>query len=93
MGITSAFDPTVADFTGIVGNRDLSISLAVHQAYVKVDEKGTEAAAATSVTMETSSMPVSKYTFRADHPFVFLIYDKKTNLVLFMGQIVDPSAS
>jgi serpin B len=92
MGMPSAFSPNDADFTGITGNKDLYISMAVHQAFIKVDEKGTEAAAATGVTMETSSMPISQYTFRADHPFVFLIYDDNTGLILFMGQVVDPSS-
>lgn len=92
LGITDAFDPNLADFTGITGNRNLSISLAVHQAFVKVDEKGTEAVAATGVVAEETSMPLYNYTFRADHPFVFLIYDKQTDLILFIGQMMDPSA-
>jgi len=91
LGMPSAFLPDVADFTGMTGNKDLSISAAVHQAFVKVDEKGTEAAAATGAVFQTTSMPLSKYTFRVDHPFVFLIYDEQTDLILFMGQVVDPS--
>jgi serpin B len=91
MGMPSAFSPTDADFTGITGNKDLSISTAVHQAFVKVDEKGTEAAAATGLTMEESSMLLTKNIFRADHPFVFMIYDEHTGLVLFIGQVVNPS--
>jgi serpin B len=92
MGIKDAFDPNTADFSGITGNHDLSISAAVHQAYVKVDEKGTEAAAATGAVFQTTSMPLYKYTFRADHPFVFMIYDKQTDLILFLGQVTNPTA-
>ncbi|HEX5457913.1 MAG TPA: serpin family protein [Candidatus Nitrosotalea sp.] len=90
MGMPSAFSSNDADFTGITGNKDLSISTAVHQAFVKVDEKGTEAAAATGTTFQTSSMLLTKNTFRADHPFAFMIYDDQTGLILFIGQIVNP---
>jgi serpin B len=92
MGITDVIDPNTADFSGITGNHDLSISTAIHQAYVKVDEKGTEAAAATGAVFQTTSVLLSKHTFRADHPFVFMIYDKQTDLVLFLGQVTDPTA-
>ena len=91
MGMPSAFSPNDADFTGITGNKDLSISTAVHQAFVKVDEKGTEAAAATGGVFQSTAILLSKYTFRADHPFVFMIYDDQTGLVLFMGQVVNPA--
>ena len=91
MGMPSAFSPNDADFTGISGTKEFSISTAVHQAFVKVDEKGTEAAAATGAVFQATSMPLSKYTFRADHPFVFMIYDDQTGLVLFMGQVVNPA--
>lgn len=92
MGMPSAFSPNDADFTGISEIKYFSISTAVHQAFVKVDEKGTEAAAATGAVFQVTSMPLSKYTFKADHPFVFMIYDDQTGLVLFMGQVVNPVA-
>ena len=90
MGMPSAFSPNDADFTGISEIKDFSISTAVHQAFVKVDEKGTEAAAATGAVFQATSMPLSNHTFRVDHPFVFMIYDDQTGLVLFMGQVVNP---
>jgi len=90
MGIPSAFSPNDADFTGISEIKPFSISTAVHQAFVKVDEKGTEAAAATGAVFQTTSMPLSKYIFKADHPFVFMIYDDQTGLILFMGQVLNP---
>jgi serpin B len=60
---------------------------------VKVDEKGTEAAAATAVVMRAGSAAVAQVAeFKADHPFLFLIRHKATGLVLFMGRVVDPAS-
>ena len=70
MGMIDAFIPDVADFSGIDGARDLSIDAARHQAVVQVDEAGTEAAGATVVTFVGLVIP--PFTFRADHPFLFL---------------------
>lgn len=90
MGMPSVFLPNAADLSGITGNKDLFVSTAIHQAFVKVDEKGTEAAAATGGVAEATSMRLAKEVFRADHPFVFMIYDEQTGLVLFIGQVVNP---
>jgi serpin B len=67
----------------------------VHKAFVEVDEQGTEAAAATYVDGNLSlTLPVSGVpSFRADHPFLFLIRDKSTDSVLFLGRIVNPLQS
>lgn len=87
MGMPSAFDGYTADFSGIDGRRDLSITGAFHQAFVEVNEEGTEAAAATGISMgETSAAP----SFVADHPFLFLIYDHVTGSILFVGRVIDP---
>lgn len=93
MGIPSAFTPEMADFSGITGKKDLVISNVVHQAFISVDEKGTEAAAATGIIMgPTAAMPREPpEMFRADHPFIFLIQDERTGLILFMGKVVDPT--
>jgi serpin B len=91
MGMASAFDPRSADFSGMTGRRDLFISAAVHEAYVEVNEEGTEAAAATGIVMGlTSARPGP--SFIADHPFLFLIRDRATDAVLFLGRLQDPSA-
>ncbi|HXC99556.1 MAG TPA: serpin family protein, partial [Verrucomicrobiae bacterium] len=76
MGMTDAFSPS-ADFSGMDGARDLYISAVIHKAFVEVNEEGTEAAAATAVTVSAMAIarPMSEYVFRADHPFVFLIRD------------------
>ena len=87
MGMPTAFT-TLADFSGMTGNKDLLISKVIHQAFVEVNEEGTEAAAATAVVMMKNSM--SDY-FMADHPFIFIIQQKDTGNILFMGRVVDPS--
>ena len=89
MGMPSAFGAG-ADFSGMTGRRDLFISNVVHEAFVQVNEEGTEAAAATGVTMKRTAY-VPKPVFRADRPFVFLIRDNDTGAILFMGRVVDPS--
>jgi serpin B len=89
MGMPAAFARGTADFSGMNGRRyDLFISLVVHEAFVEVDERGTEAAAATGVVMKRGGRPRA---FVADHPFVFLIRDRETGSVLFLGRVVDPA--
>ena len=90
MGMSDAFDPGKADFSGMTGNKDLFISAVLHKAFVEVNEEGTEAAAATGVMMELS-MALDEPVFRADHPFIFMIKDNKTGSILFIGRIVDPT--
>lgn len=88
MGMPTAFG--YADFSGMDGTRNLIISQVIHQAFVKVDEQGTEAAAATAVVMkESAAMP--RNVFRADHPFIFIIQEKDTGNILFMGRVTDPT--
>ena len=95
MGMTDAFDPQKADFAGMDGRPDrLYITAAIHKAYVDVNEKGTEAAAATAVMVGGKALmpPEPPPVFRADHPFLFLIQENKTGAVLFMGRVADPTA-
>jgi len=97
IGMPLAFSDS-ADFSGMTatGKRDLKIDEAIHQAFVEVNEEGTEAAAATAVIMvvgsaagpaEEPEIPV----FRADHPFIFLIQQKSTGAILFIGRVVNPN--
>lgn len=82
-----------ADFTGMSGTRDLSISAVEHKARVDADEQGTEAAAATGVVVRLSAaLPSEPPTFRADHPFVFLLRHNPTGAILFMGRVANPGA-
>jgi serpin B len=89
MGMPAAFSDH-ADFSGMVDGGGLAIDDVVHKAYVRVDEKGTEAAAATGVIMRTTSVAAPPEIFRADRPFLFLIRHRESGAVLFMGRVVDP---
>src|SRR6185369_9555544 len=88
LGMTDTFDPARADLSGIDGNRDLFVAAVFHQAFIGVDEAGTEAAAATAISISTGSVPVSDLTLTIDHPFIFLIRERQTGLILFMGKVV-----
>jgi serpin B len=93
MGMTLAFDAH-ADFSGMTGNREFSISAAIHKAYIDVNEEGTEAAAATAVVMRLMMARMQQPAppvFRADHPFIFLIRDNRSGGILFMGRVTDPT--
>jgi serpin B len=89
MGMPAAFE-TRADFSGMDGQRDLAISAVVHKAFVAVDEKGTEAAAATGVAM-TATAILNPPELRVDRPFIFLICERERGTILFLGRVLDPS--
>jgi serine protease inhibitor len=93
MGMPDAFEPGLADFSGIDGATDLSISAVFHKAWVQVNEAGTEAAAATVVIVADLIPPPPPVSFRADHPFVFFIRDTQTGSILFMGRLANPGGS
>ena len=93
MGMPLAFDPNGADFSGITTQEQLHISKVVHQANIAVDEKGTEATAATVVVMAAASAaPIQPVTVHVDRPFIFAVRDTGTGAILFLGRVVDPSA-
>ncbi len=91
MGMQEAFT-NKADFSRMREKNDLKITDVIHKAFVEVNEKGTEAAAATAVVMGVKSAMISpeKKTFVADHPFMFMILEKETNTILFMGEFSKP---
>lgn len=95
MGMPSAFNPpskpSGADFSGMTGIKDLYITAVIHQAFVEVNEEGTEAAAATAVVMGRESAGPTIPLFRADHPFIFVIQQKETGNILFIGRVIDPT--
>jgi len=92
MGMPTAFTE-LADFSGMTGKKELMIDEVIHQAFVEVDEKGTEAAAVTAVIMIEMVAPIEPPVpvFRADRPFIFLIQEKETGAILFMGRMLDPT--
>jgi serpin B len=94
MGMTDAFAPDAADFSGMDGTRELFISDLLHQASITVDEAGTEAAAATAAVVGvTSAMPPEDepVEMTIDRSFVFMIRDTNTGAVLFVGRVMNPT--
>lgn len=92
MGMPLAFGGA-ADFSGMDGTLQLFIGDVLHKAFVAVNEEGTEAAAATAVIMKLTAVPPPALVVTVDRPFVFLIRDIETGAILFVGRVVDPSAS
>ena len=95
MGMPDAFDEELADLSGLANlallPANLYVGKATHDAYVKVNEEGTEAAAVTTIVIgiESETPPIPH--FNADRPFLFAIYDEQSGLILFMGKISDPT--
>jgi len=92
LGMKTAFTSGAANFSGMDGARDLFLGEVVHKAFVQVDEEGTEAAAATAVTMRAGAVmrEDEPKVFNVDHPFFFFIRDVKSGAVLFAGRILNP---
>ena len=96
MGMTDAFDPMHADFTGMVEGtppEPVYIGDVLHKAFISVDEEGTEAAAATVVIGVGAGAPpeTEPPEVRIDRPFIFAIRDTQTGTLLFMGRVMNPS--
>ncbi len=91
LGMPDAFDREKADFSRMTGSRDLFISAAVHKAFLEVNEQGAEAAAASAVVMAIRAAARPPLVFRADHPFLFLIHEASSGLVLFIGRYTGES--
>jgi len=94
MGMKDAFIASQADFSAMSaqGTKDLFIGDVIHKTYIRVDEKGTEAAAATAVIMKLTSMAFNGVTLVFDTPFFYGIMDTKTGLPLFLGLMEYPEA-
>jgi serpin B len=91
MGMVNAFSER-ADFSGINSSKELFIGAVIHKAFITVNEQGTEAAAATALTMRTKALAFPAVVFRADHPFVFLIRENSTGSILFIGRVANPTS-
>jgi serpin B len=90
LGMGLAFDPMSADFSGINKDMPLYISSVLHKTFVEVNETGTTAAAVTVVTVGTTSTGPGGFVMHVSRPFVFVIHDKHSGTLLFMGKIVAP---
>jgi serpin B len=92
LGMTDAFSPQAANFSGMASAERLFISAVLHKAYVDVNEEGTEAAAATAIAVAGMAMPQPEepVVFKADHPFLFVIRHRGSGAILFMGRVEQP---
>jgi serpin B len=91
LGMGVAFG-TDADFGAMSGDAPLEITDVLHQAYVAVDESGTEAAAATAVVVGETSLPVTRETLVLDRPFLYVVHDTAHGTPLFAGRLADPAS-
>jgi serpin B len=89
MGMLDAFSPGLANLSGI-SDASIYVSFVKQNTFVEVDEKGTEAAAVTTIGVEVTSFPPQPQEFVIDKPFVFAIRERTTNTLLFIGQVVNP---
>ena len=92
LGMKDLFLDSEANLSGISSKNDLFVSSVVHKAFVEVNEEGTVAAAATAVVMKSrmAARPREEIIFKADHPFLFIIFDDETKTVLFLGRVTKP---
>jgi len=97
LGMRLPFSSKDADFGGMLGKKSalgaVWIADIQHKAFIEVDEKGTEAAAATAVVMQTKSVRMEIEMFSIDHPFLFMIVERKTKSILFMGRYLGPPSA
>jgi serpin B len=90
MGMPDAFILERADFSGMDGTYDLYIKDVFHKAFVAVNEQGTEAAAASAVVAEEKSLIMDVVKIIVDRPFIFIIRDKESGSLLFVGRVLNP---
>jgi serine protease inhibitor len=91
LGMPTAFTGR-ADFSGMTRDESLQIAAVVHEAFIAVDEQGTEASAATGVVMAVSAARRPDVQLTVDRPFLFVLHDTATGTPLFIGRVSDPSA-
>jgi len=92
LGMNVAFSSDLANFDSISISKPLFIGDVIHQTFINVTEKGTEAAAITYVNTRGAAMPEKEkeFNFVLDHPFVFVIRENRTGTIIFMGKVVEP---
>ena len=92
LGMEEGFNPAAADFSGMTKQEALYVSDVIHEAFIAVDEEGTEAAAATAVIMRATAAPMTMVQMKVDRPFLFALRDRDTGAILFIGRVTDPTA-
>lgn len=93
LGFESLFNGSYTDLSGFSGSGNLGLSAAIHKSFLEINEEGAEAAAATALIINRSGRPKRPPQFICNHPFMYIIYDKVTQSMLFMGTFEHPSAA
>ncbi|XP_025080029.1 leukocyte elastase inhibitor-like [Pomacea canaliculata] len=91
LGLNTMFDATKANFSGMVLDNGVAVSEVLHEAMIEVTESGTKAAAVTSVSITRTAIVLPPEEFRADRPFLFVLWDKIQKVILFLGRVGDPT--
>ena len=92
MGIKEVFDEEKADLSGINGKRNLAVSRVIQEAFIDVNEEGSEASAATSVIINWKTMGPKREIFKCSHPFMFMIIDNEFSNIIFAGNVMHPTS-
>lgn len=91
LGMNDAFDPDTADFSNMAVGNNIVINKVLHKSFIEVNEEGAEAAAVTAVeVVDTAAHPEDNFEMKVNRPFIFMIEDYRTGLILFMGIVGDP---
>ncbi|KAG8190680.1 hypothetical protein JTE90_001289 [Oedothorax gibbosus] len=90
MGLRTLFDRRRVDLSGFTGQREFPVDAVIHKSFIDVNEEGTEAAAATAILSSRSARPIGPASFIADYPFIYLIRDTLSDLILFLGTVQKP---
>jgi serpin B len=91
LGVVDAFSPDSADFSGMTGKHDLYLSKMYQKAIIAMSESGTTASASGTFLLRKPASQSSAISFNADHPFTFLIWNKATKVILFLGHVAKPT--
>ena len=91
LGLTDLFDPDRADLSAMTAAEKLYVSGVLHEAFIDVNEKGTEAVAATAVVVRASAAPSEPVQLTVDRPFILVLRDLETNSIHFLGRVLDPT--
>lgn len=90
LGLRRIFQPGAGALSGMSEARDLHVSGVAHQTYLRIDERGTEAAAGTGIGISVTSLPPPPVDIRVDRPYLVVLRDRESGVALLIGRVTDP---